>query len=398
MDDTEIRRLLDWPAEDPEPPSAISLDEAKAVGRRRLRRRRLVAANSVLAVAAAAAFTLPLVGSPGPAGDNPRNHQSLSGQPHRVPRSFNPLVPYASFGWLPAGAKVTTYDLTRALVSLETGPGRTQISLAVDAPGRCHLSGPVRYRFRGGYRRASRSLACQAQKQPRVITRLPLTGAAPEVRGDRAWWSYWQSDAGETGLKPTLIWQLAPGSWAVVSVGVPEGSQRGPLSAAVRAELRRLAESVRFGGGKPFRYAFRLTHIPAGWTAMESQIDVESPRNRSFELTIGPAGSSTDFVTRPIPGPQVDLSEAVPWSLCSAFSKMMRQVKLGRGVSGTMIASSAGTRGLSQSLCIHRTHGIGLAIYLSSGNSPASAAGYPSVSAVYRALQFPNNGTTDPRG
>jgi hypothetical protein len=398
MDDAQIRQALDWPADNPEPPSAVSLEEATTAGRRRIRWRRLVAVGSVLAVSAAMAIAFSVIGSPGSSGQNGRIRHSLPTAPGRTPHAFNPLVPYASFGWLPPGARATAFLLTRTLVSVETGPGRTQISLAVEAPGRCRLSGPVRYRFRDQFLQAPRSLACLAQRRPRVVSRLPLTGVAAAVHGRRAWWSYWQADPGEMGLKPTLIWQFTPGGWAVVSVGVPEGGPRGPLSSSVRTELHKLADHVRFGSGEPFRYAFRLTHVPAGWAVLDNQVDYLAPGKKSLEITIGPARLSTDFVTQPIPGPQVDLSEAVPWTMCSALSKTMRQVKLGHGVSGTMMSFPGGANRLNQSLCIRHVYGIGLGIELSSGNSPAAAAGYPGVIAVYRDLQFPSGGTTSPMG
>ena len=119
-----------------------------------------------------------------------------------------------------------------------------------------------------------------------------------------------------------------------------------------------------------------------------------APGNKSLEITIGPAWLSTDYVARPIPGPQVDLSEAVPWTMCSAVSTRVRQVALGHGVTGQMMSFPGGANHLNQSLCVRHVHGIGLGIELSSGNSPAAAAGYPGVIAVYRDLQFPSGGTT----
>src|SRR5258706_11655871 len=202
MDDAQIRRVVDGPAENLELPSAVGLEKARTAGRRRIRWWRLAAVGSVLAVAAAVAIALSVIGSLGSAGQNGRIRHSMPAEPRRSPRSFNPLVPYASFGWLPSGARVTTFDLTRTLVSVETGPGRTRSRWRwmPQSPAICPARSAIACEPR--FCEAPRSLACMAQRRPRVLSRLPLTGAAPAVRGRRAWWSYRQSDRRETGLKP----------------------------------------------------------------------------------------------------------------------------------------------------------------------------------------------------
>src|SRR5258706_8385167 len=244
MDDAQIRRVVAWRADNLELPSAVGLEKARTAGRRRIRWRRLAAVGSVLAVSAAVAIALSVIGSLGSAGQNGRIRHSMPAEPRRSPRSFNPLVLYASFGWLPSGARVTTFDLTRTLVSVETGPGRTQISLAVDAPVPCHLSGPIRYRFRAEVLRGAalarlHGPATASGSQPAPAHRRGAPGAwppgvveLPAVRSAR------------NRPEATLFWQFAPGAWAVVSVGVLEGGPRGPRSSAVRTELHKLADDV----------------------------------------------------------------------------------------------------------------------------------------------------------
>src|SRR5256886_11980424 len=76
--------------------SRMDVQLARRRGRARLRwRRACVAGASVLAAAAVAALAVgvgPVRPGPGPAAAGPA-----------APRQFNPLVPYVSFGWLPAG-------------------------------------------------------------------------------------------------------------------------------------------------------------------------------------------------------------------------------------------------------------------------------------------------------
>jgi hypothetical protein len=71
---------------------------------------------------------------------------------------------------------------------------------------------------------------------------------------------------------------------------------------------------------------------------LENLVDYVAPGNKSLEITVGPAWLSTDFVTPPIPGPQVDLSKTVAWTMCSAFHRRVRQIALGHGVTGQMIS------------------------------------------------------------
>ena len=99
MTEPQIRALFTEIAE-AEGPSRVSPQAALRRGRARLRRRRArLAGVPVLAAATVAAVILALVVGPFRLGTRPV--APSPGPP--APREFNPFIPNASFGWLPAG-------------------------------------------------------------------------------------------------------------------------------------------------------------------------------------------------------------------------------------------------------------------------------------------------------
>src|SRR6478672_1175194 len=93
----------------------VNIELARRRGRARLRwRRACVAGGSVLAAAAVAALAVgvgPARPGPGPAAAAPA-----------APRQFSPLVPYASFGWLPAGESLIEGGLRPTESYMDAGP------------------------------------------------------------------------------------------------------------------------------------------------------------------------------------------------------------------------------------------------------------------------------------
>ncbi len=102
MDETGVRALLERVADDPAPPSRVDIPAARQRGRRRIRRRR--AALGAAPVAAAAAVALVVSGViPASLGFG---RGGLRPGPETARSRFNPLVPYAAFGWLPAASRL----------------------------------------------------------------------------------------------------------------------------------------------------------------------------------------------------------------------------------------------------------------------------------------------------
>src|SRR5581483_397871 len=111
----QVRAQFAEIADDEPALSRVDVEVARARGRARLRwRRTCVAGSSVLAAVAAVALAVAVVGPPGPAAGPPAAGPA-------APRQFDPLVPYVSFGWLPAGNSLVAGDARPEVVSLTAG-------------------------------------------------------------------------------------------------------------------------------------------------------------------------------------------------------------------------------------------------------------------------------------
>ena len=133
------------------------------------------------------------VGTTPPVGSSPR-----PAQPAQAPSRFNPLIPYASFGWLPAGQTLTAGGTGRTEMYVNAGPkrGKTVWSLTFYSAGRCQLS------------TAQKGMDCTYSASGGQTA--SITGRAPAVRGHRAFWA-----------GGYLIWQYARGGWALLSFPSP---------------------------------------------------------------------------------------------------------------------------------------------------------------------------------
>jgi hypothetical protein len=211
-------------------------------GRVRLRWRRFgLAAAPVAAAAAAVIVALAVAAGPVRPGAGP----PAAGP--AAPRQFNPLVPYLSFGWLPAGSSLVAGGVRPEMAYLTAGPTadspRTW-NLAVYAAGQCHLTG------------SDAGLKCSTEALAGSTVR--ITGRAPAVRGHRAFWA-----------GPALVWQYARGGWAELSLPypyyIPKLSTPAGLAKARRQAVK-IADNVRYGAPTPpLKFSVQLTHLPATW-------------------------------------------------------------------------------------------------------------------------------------
>jgi hypothetical protein len=204
---------------------------AQRRGRARLRwRRACVAGGSVLAAAAVAALAV-VVGPVRPGSGPP----PATGP--AAPRQFSPLVPYVSFGWLPAGQSSLSGGITPAESYMDAGHIGPDWSLDVYARGQCHLTG------------SASGLNCPGSK-------LRISQRAPDVAGHRAFW---------TGPGPGIAWQYARGGWARMTIPAPT------LRAALRSKkdlagkALKIARHVRYGVTTPLVFPARFSGLPSQW-------------------------------------------------------------------------------------------------------------------------------------
>jgi len=316
MDEDLARTLLTRIADAPEPAARIDIERARRDGRRRLLTARIVIPAATLGAAALALgviVAVPHALSPSPERSRP---PAAPSQPAEgvtaAPAQFNPLVPYAAFGWLPSGFSES------AVSGLWTNPfqsARTSLTLGAENAGLRTLLLTVNSRG-----------ACQVTAATPVNSTTPCvidTGAAgtskaPDINGRPAWY---------LGYGTTIAWEYAPNAWATLATGVDETTpvwasaqwiqqqaiarraaapgwtltkaktqakgKDGQLiapSAQAKALLDRVASTVKYGETEPVVFPFRLTGgLPAGWQLTSVTFRPYVDQLIGSGLSVGPA-------------------------------------------------------------------------------------------------------------
>lgn len=241
MLEEDIKSLYGRMADVDQPPSSISIPGAGRAGRARLTRRRAtVVATPVLAAVAVIAIALTASTQGGPHGTQPTGSPP-TGSAQRAPQYFNPLRPYARFGWLPPSSIPADGDvISQRVMSLGNPSGAF---LALFAAGACHLTG--------------HTLNC-----PALGNRYPLGHNIARGDGHPVYWTAPQKTRSPLpGTSPgQLAWQYAVGGWAVLDYA-PSGH------ASAIQDAVKIADHVQFGyrGEPAIRFPVQLTHVPANW-------------------------------------------------------------------------------------------------------------------------------------
>jgi hypothetical protein len=239
MIEDQVRALFTGIADGEPAPSRVDTGLAHRRGMARLRWRRAgLACAPVLAAAAVAAVALAVGAAPFRPGPAP-----AARPPAVAPSQFNPLVPYASFGWLPPGDSVLSGTTYRPLTGQVAGPsqGKHRWALSLYPAGYCRLTA------------AARGLACTLG--PAVHQTWRIIAPAPAVVGHRAFWA--DPDGGGVSY---LVWQYAKGGWATLGMLNQPGTARHGLAV-------KIADHVRYGAhaAPPLAFPARVTGLPAGW-------------------------------------------------------------------------------------------------------------------------------------
>jgi hypothetical protein len=268
VDEAGLRTLLNRLAGTEPPPARIDLDVAIARGRRGRRWRRVRAGVSVLLAAGAAAAVAAALLVPAQRSAQ-RPDQQPTGGP-AVPARFNPLVPYAEFGWLPPGFQVGVRGGTMsrsgpAQLLLDAFSGSNAIiQLYVYPTGICHVG---------------HDEVCSAYDSSQ-----PVLSRAPDVHGHRA---YWLKTAG-------LTWEYAPGAWTVLNEWTNATLKPWPPAGSERAAVLRVAAGVRYGQTTPIRFPYWISGLAAPWRV--SNVDYTPlagrPVVQTLEISNGPSDAS----------------------------------------------------------------------------------------------------------
>jgi hypothetical protein len=358
MSEPQIRALFAEIADREPARSQVDIQLARRRGRARLRRRRAsVAGTSVLAAAAVVVLAMGI--GPVRLGSGPP-----AGRP-AAPRQFNPLVPYLSFGWLPAGNRLLAGDARPQVAALIAGRKQdtpNNWNLIAYSAGQCHLTRP--------------ELTCSTAALEGFTAQ--ISGRAPAVRGHRAFWAgpavSGLPPAGTSGADSYLVWQYARGGWAGLVLPTANATK---LTAAQREAYKqdavKIANHVRYGAATPpLVFPAQLTGLPSRWRvgSVYYQPDGRLLRASRFALTTGTpdlgADGGLEFQSN-LPNFGIDPATFYKNFCPTSGSEIINgyRVVVTNPVSGTLP---------SEWLCAAHADGLALQIALQGAHPPISVA------------------------
>jgi hypothetical protein len=339
MDEAGARALLARLSTTEPPSSRVDIGLARQRGRTLLRRRRWALAAAPLLAAAAVAALVVGIGAIAGGGGGPRIPPAPLTR--SVPHPFNPLAPYAAFGWLPKGAGRNVNSTGSTQIQLQLGAGsaaKGHFALTVWARGACNLSAA---QVRADLRRQHHPLLdCEDTKMGWADT---LSRPAPAVGGRPAFWFEGHM----------LAWEYARDAWATLYV-----SRRG--TPVPPATIVKVAAHVRFAAtAKPtVKFPFRLAGLPASWRV----ISVAGWRATPDGLLAGASNElgSTTAVGRadgPVTGTIGQIVITPGMSRCPFFRGSSERVVLGGVQAIVTHFTGSGVRPY-QGLCVPKTNGL----------------------------------------
>jgi hypothetical protein len=334
MDEQEARAIFARMSGAGVPPSRVSVEAARTSGRRKLRRRRAALSGTPAVAVAVVAL---LAGGILPGFHAREPHQSTppaAGSPPPPTRAFDPLVPYATLGWLPDGGKVLDGTTDRHFQFLDAGTtSAADWLLSVFSEGRCNLTAEqILQRLRQGMKP---SLKCTVGPGSAQI--LTVKAQAPSVHGRLAF---------STGHG--LVWEYTRGSWATL-----QDSERRPSL----TRIVRVAAGVTFGRPQPaLEYPFQLTGLPAAWQISGVHFEPDQGIMRGRSISLGPP--------RDFEGVTFDATLATPRSYCSFFPGGQSQRRTINGIA-VIVTRTPGRRHVPVTYQVCAAHARGLDVLLS---------------------------------
>jgi hypothetical protein len=253
MLEESIERAFREMADQEQPHSRISIQQALGEGRTRLRRRRLTRAVGTPALAAAAVLAIVIPTTSLPTGSHSAKHQSVAPSATATSRHFSALSAYATFGRLPAKEPVVPGQ-RKAYAELNTWGQMEATSeilnakaweLTAYAVGKCNRLGD---HIDCGFGNGGHACGFDAYIQAR----------APAIDGLQAYWAYDQGSRNYPGTH-CLTWEYRPGGWAYLQ-------NAGAVIHPSKHLVVRVARGVRFGGRQPsFKFAAQFRNLPGKW-------------------------------------------------------------------------------------------------------------------------------------
>lgn len=364
MDERRVRGLLQRAAASQEPPPRVDVELARSRGRRKLRWRRASMAGA--SAAAVVAVVVAAVAVPGSGGGAPgRGKVPEAHRPVAAPSRFDPLRPYATFGWLPAGESLAQGTTSLSDVQLTAGTGPAW-ALTVYAAGFCNLTSGQVLRQLGLHQQPRLDCSNSADGSIYQVT----SAAAARVGGHAAFW---------TTDHTYLIWQYANRGWAALT---------SPIGDAAGVALK-VAGRVRYGAaGSPVKFQVQSVNMPRGWTVLLVRFTVIAGVLRGYQYIV--TGTGVDAG-----GAILSAGPASPSSSCYSDGRSKRQTINGYQVIVNHIPAPNGT---APALRVCAPDADGLSVIVSTGSHESPDA----VSIFRRHIRLlgtnPANWTTEPLG
>jgi hypothetical protein len=348
MLENALAELFEEQASESPPPIGASIPSAVSHGRTRLRWRRVGGIGTPILVAAAvvAVSVTPALSHRAPPASPAHHHRPGHSLPV-APSEFNPLVLYATFGWLPAGARQAATNESHTVEFLNAvGPRQASWQLAIFARGDCALTGS--------------HLAC------RDLTTLqePMaTRSAPAVDGFAGYWDY----------PYVLIFEYAHGGWATLTLHGPNDQPDAPA----RAMALHIADGLRLGApGRPTRFPAQLVGLPSGWgirAALTSQSRF-GPLEFQYQIAVGALVTAPWFDSTDIPDFGIAPASQSP-SVCYVTPGQSQQLTVaGHQVTVTRVPAGNGEPA-EQDLCAKNVDGLSVDIDTSGNHPPMDVTG-----------------------
>jgi hypothetical protein len=244
MLEQSVERFFQEMADSEQPHPEVSIQQLIAQGHKRLRRRRLLRAVASTAVAAVVAGLLPSVlGQISP---------QAGGYGRFVDGAFNPSYLSVEFGYLPAGERLESGEITPSAESIAGGsqPSLTEWTVTVFARNVCHLA------------ESGRRFECR--RNPGTMGDLigpaadyPVISQGPPVNGRSS--VFLEHQQGLAGAA-NLAWEYAPGAWAEVQ------KVQGPGDAATAVLI---ASGIEYHKHIPLKYGATFTRLNRGWRVLD---------------------------------------------------------------------------------------------------------------------------------
>jgi hypothetical protein len=339
MDEAGARALLERLGTTEQPLSRVDIGLARQRGRMLLRRRRWgLAAAPVLAAAAVVAVVLGIGAIVG-GGGGPSIPPVPSAPVVRHP--FNPLAPYAAFGWLPKGVprNVNSTASTLAELQLEVGSAaKGQFLLTVWTRRVCNIdAAQVRANLR---RQHHPVLDCEDASTGWGVN---LSRPAPAVGGRPAFWFNGHM----------LAWAYARHAWATLYVS-RHGTPVPPAAIVKVAAHVRFAATTRPAVKFPFQFtglpaSWRMLSV-AGWRATADGLLAGASLELGMTTTVGRADG-------PVTGTIGQIVITPGKSGCTFFGGSSQRVALG-GVTAIVTHFSGSGARPYQGLCIQEADGL----------------------------------------